>query len=59
MQLNVFKVVTFNKYTDMIPHGDSSNLSPCNNDPSEVITPVIFVINFINQLGWVEVMKED
>ena len=59
VQLMVFKVLMFQENTYLIPSGDSYDLSAGTNDPNEGIILVIFGIPAINQLGCVEVVKED
>ena len=44
----------FRKNTEMIPYGESYDLSPGNTDTTERTTLVLVGIPVINQLGWVE-----
>ena len=44
--------------TELIPSGDSSDLSPSNKDPTEGITIYLVTITLRNQLGWLEVEKK-
>ena len=53
VQLVVFEVLMFHENTNILPSGDSSDLSPGNNKPTEGIIPVLVGIPFINQLLWV------
>ena len=48
----------FHENKELIPSGDSSEISPGNNDPAGGITLVLVVIPFINNIGWVEVTKD-
>ena len=59
VQLMVFEVLVLHENTDMFPSGYSYELSPGNNDPTEVIMLVLFRITVSNQLRWLEVAKED
>ena len=59
VQLVVSEVLMFHDNTELLPSGDSYDLSPVNNDPIERITLVLVGIPVINQLGWVEVVKEE
>ena len=55
----VSKVLMFHENTELFPSGDSYEIYTGNNDPTERITLVLFGITIKNQLGWVEVAKED
>ena len=59
LQLMVFKFLMFQENIDLIPSSDSYDLSAGTNDPNKGIILVIFGIPAINQLGCVEVLKED
>ena len=48
LQLAVFEVITFHETKELVPFGDSYDLYPGNNDPTEGITLVIFGIPFRN-----------
>ena len=49
--LMVFEVLMPHENTELLPSGDSYDLSPDNNDPTEGITLVSFGIHIRNQLG--------
>ena len=53
VQLMVSKVIIFYENTDMLPSGDSYDISPGNNYPTKLIAEVIFGIPIINQIVWV------
>ena len=55
LKLMVFEVLMFHENTELLPSGDSYDLSLGYNDPTERITPVLVGINVRNQLFWVEV----
>ena len=57
VQLMVSKVLIFNKNTELLPYGDSDDISPGNNYPTDFITVVLAGIPIINQIGWEEVSK--
>ena len=59
MQLVVSEVLMFHENIELFPSGDSYDISPGNNEPTERITLVLVGIPIRNQLGWVEVAKED
>ena len=48
----IFEVIIFHENTELLPPGDSSDLSPGNNDPTNGITLVLVGVPFGNQLGW-------
>ena len=58
VQLNVFKVIIFQE-KELLPSGDSPELSPGNNNPTEFITLVLVGLPFRNQIGRAEVANED
>ena len=58
MKLFVFEVLMFNKNIDLLPPGDSSNLSLVSYDLAEGITLVLVGISYRYQLGWAEVVNE-
>ena len=47
----------FHENIELLPPGDSSDLSLVNYDPTEGITFVLVWIYIRNQLGWVEVAQ--
>ena len=55
----VSKVLKFHENTELLTSGDCYDLSPGNNDPIEDIMIFLVVIPIINQLGLVELAKED
>ena len=55
VQLFVFEVLFFHETIELIPPGDSSDLSPGNYDPIEGITIVLIGVSISNKIGWVEV----
>ena len=55
----VFDVLMFYENTDLLPSGYSHDLFLVNNDTTKLIMPVIVGIVVTNQLGWIEVVKED
>ena len=59
VQLVVSEVLIFHENTELFPSGDSYDISPGNNEPTDHITLVLVGIPIINQLGRVEVSKED
>ena len=59
VQIVVSEVLMFLENTELFPYGDSYDISPGNNDPTERIKLVLVGITIINQLVWVEVLKED
>ena len=59
VQLMVSKVLMFNENIELLPSGDCYDLSPGNNDPTKHTTLVLVRTPVRNQLGWVEVAKED
>ena len=58
-QIMVFDVLMFYENTDLLPSGYSHDLFLVNNDTTKLIMPVIVGIVVTNQLGWIEVVKED
>ena len=59
VKLMVSEVLMFHENKDLFLSGDSYNLYPGNNYPIERITLVFVGITIRNQLGWVEVVKDD
>ena len=59
LQLVVSEVLMFHENTELFPSGDSYDISPVKNDPTERIPIVLVGITTRNQLVWVEVTKED
>ena len=59
VQLVVSKVLMFCENTELFPSGDSYDISPGNNDPTNRITLVLVGVPILNQLVWLEVVKED
>ena len=59
VQIMVSKVLMFHENKELLPSVDWYDLYPGNNYPTEHITLVLVGIPFINQLGWVEIPKED
>ena len=59
VQLVVSKVFMFHENTKVPPSDDSCDISPGNNDPTKSINVFLVRIPIINQLGWMEVAKED
>ena len=59
VQLVVFEVLMSHENTEILPYVDYNDLSPGNNDPIEDIMIFLVVIPIINQLGLVELAKED
>ena len=53
VQFVVFEVLIFHENKKILPSGDSYDLSPGNNQPTEGIIPVLVVITFSNELLWV------
>ena len=58
IQLMVSEVLMFNENTELIPYGDSYDVSTGNNDPTMRSTLLLVGITVINQLGLVEAAKE-
>ena len=58
VRLLVFPFLMLHESIDIIPYGEYNDLSLVNNDPTERITLVLFWITVINQLVWVEIVKE-
>ena len=58
VQLMVSEVLIFHENTELFSSGDSYNISPGDNYPTERITFVLVGIPIRNQLGRVEVRKE-
>ena len=58
VQLIVSEVFMFHENTELFPFGDSYGISPGNNDPTKPIALVLVGIPIINQIGWVEAVKE-
>ena len=54
----VSEVLMFNENTELIPYGDSYDVSTGNNDPTMRSTLLLVGITVINQLGLVEAAKE-
>ena len=48
----------FHENTEMFPSGDSYDISPSNNYPTDHITLFLVGILIRNQLSWVEVENE-
>ena len=59
VQLVVSEVLIYHENTELFPSGDSYDISPGKNDPTKHIKIVLVGIPIRNQLGWVEVAKED
>ena len=59
MQLMVYEVLMFHENTELFSSGDPYDISTGRIDPTERITLVLVGIPIRNQLGWVEVAKED
>ena len=59
MQLVVTKVLIFHENIELFPSGDSYDIYLGNNEPTERTTLVLVGIPIRNQLGWVEVEKEE
>ena len=59
VQLMVSKFLTFHENTELLPSGGCYDISTGNNGPTEHIMHVLFGIPARNQLGFVEVTKED
>ena len=59
LQLTVLEVLMFNENTNMLPPGDSSDLYPVNNDTTEEIKLLLFMVPLRNQILWVGVVTED
>ena len=59
VKLMVSEVLTFHENTKLFPSGDSYNIYLCNNDPTKCITVILVGVPIRNQLGWVEVAKEE
>ena len=59
LQLMVFKVLMFRENIELLPYGDSNDLSPGNKDPTDRITIILVGITVRNQLVWEEVAKEN
>ena len=55
----VFKFLILRENTELIPSSDSYELSPGNNVPTDGTTLVLVGIPTRNQLGCVEVAKEE
>ena len=55
VQLVVSEVLMFHENTELFPSGDSYDISPGNNDPTEHITLFFVGIPIRYQIGWVEV----
>ena len=55
----IYKVFMFNKNTELLPSGDCYDLSPGNNEPIEHIKFFLVGIPVSNQLGLMEVEKEE
>ena len=55
----VSKILMFHENTELLPSGDSYELSLGNIEADECITVVIVGITVRNKLVWVEVAKED
>ena len=47
----------FHENTELLPSGDSNDIYPDNNDPTERITLFLVGISVINNVRWVEVAK--
>ena len=54
-----YKVLMFHENTEMLPSGDSFDLSLGNDDPTKSITIGLVVIPVINKLLWTELTTED
>ena len=59
VKLVVSEVLTFHENTELFPSGDSYDISLGNNEPTKRTTLVLVGIPIRNQLGWVEVEKEE
>ena len=59
VKLMVYEVLMFHENTELFPSGDSYDISPGNNDPTNRITLVLVGVPILNQLVWLEVVKED
>ena len=59
VELMVSKFFTFHENKELLPFGDCFDVFPGNNDPTNHIMHVLFVISVGNQRVWVEVAKED
>ena len=59
MQLIVLEVLMFHVNTELLPSGDSRDLSPGNNDTTNQIKLFLVGMHVINKLVWVEVLKDD
>ena len=59
VQLMVFKVLTIHKNIELLSSDDCYDLSPGNNYTTNHITLVLVAIPVSNQLGWMELEKED
>ena len=59
VQLMFFKVLMFHENIELLPSGDSYDLSPVNNGPTEGIMLVLVGMPVSNKLGWAEVVRED
>ena len=59
VQLMVNEVLMFHENTDLLPSGEYYDLSLGNIDPDQCITIFLVVITVRNQLGLVELTKED
>ena len=59
VRLVVSEVLMLHENTEILPSRKSHDLSKGNNDPIKRITLMLVGIAFSNQLGWLEVEKED
>ena len=57
VQIVVSEVLMFHENIKLFLSGDSYDVSPGNNKPTERITLVLVGINIRNQLGWLELAK--
>ena len=55
----VSEVLMFHKNIELLPFGDSYEISPSNNYPTKLITLVLVVIPVRTQLYWVKVAREE
>ena len=59
LQFMDYRVLMAHENTELIPSGDCYDLSRGNYDTNKHATPVLFGKPVINQLGWVDIVKED
>ena len=57
-QLRVFEVLVFHENTELLPPGDSYELSPGKYYPTDGTIFFIVGVSIINQLVWVELANE-